>query len=52
MIQVGAMRLSYKSAKQGESRTWRYKDIDSISTSGPFQLTVTTFEHAMSIMAT
>ena len=30
-------------AKDG-SRTWRYGDIDNISSSGPFQLTVTTFE--------
>ena len=26
------------------SRTWRYSDIDNISSSGPFQLTITTFE--------
>jgi hypothetical protein len=26
------------------SRTWRYRDIDNIGSSGPFRLTVTTFE--------
>jgi len=46
MIQVGPDEIVYKSAKPGESRTWRYQDIDNISTSGPFQLTITTFERA------
>ena len=27
-----------------ESRRWRYQDIQNISSSGPFQLTITTFE--------
>jgi len=27
------------------SRTWRYRDIDNIGSSGPFRLTITTFEH-------
>jgi hypothetical protein len=31
-------------ASSGDSRTWRYSDIRSISSSGPFQLTITTFE--------
>jgi len=46
VIQVGPDEVVYKSAKPGESRTWRYEDIDSISSSGPFQLTFTTFERA------
>ena len=46
VIQVGLDEIVYKSAKPGESRTWRYQDIDSISSSGPFQLTFTTFERA------
>ena len=46
VIQVGPDEIVYKSAKPGESRTWRYQDIDSISSSGPFQLTITTFERA------
>jgi hypothetical protein len=44
VLHVGMDRLIYSSDKAGESRTWRYKDIENISTSGPFQLTVTTFE--------
>ncbi len=46
VLQVGADVIVYKSQKEGESRTWRYEDIENISSSGPFQLTVTTFERA------
>lgn len=46
VIQVGPDEIVYKSAKPAESRTWRYQDVDSISSSGPFQLTITTFERA------
>ena len=42
----GPDEIVYKSAKEAESRTWRYEDIDNISSSGPFQLTITTFERA------
>ncbi len=45
---VGEDRIVYRSGKEEESRTWRYADIDNISTSGPFQLTVTTFERSRS----
>jgi hypothetical protein len=40
--------IAYSTAAAGESRTWRYSDIDSISSSGSFQLTITTFERARS----
>lgn len=46
VLQVGRDAIVYKSAKKNESRTWRYEDIDNISSSGPFQLTITTFERA------
>jgi hypothetical protein len=46
VLQVGPDEIVYKSAKPGESRTWRYQDIDNIGSSGPFQLTITTFERA------
>ncbi len=42
----GADRIVYKTGAKDASRTWRYTDIDNISTSGPFQLTITTFERA------
>ncbi len=46
VLQVEGDAIVYRSQKQGESRTWRYEDIENISSSGPFQLTVTTFERA------
>lgn len=46
VLEVGAGEIVYKSKKAGQSRTWRYEDIENISSSGPFQLTITTFEHA------
>jgi hypothetical protein len=46
VLQVGTEVIVYQSADKSESRTWRYEDIDNISTSGPFDLTVTTFERA------
>jgi hypothetical protein len=43
---VGKDRIVYRTDKKGESRTWRYSDIDNVSSSGPFELTLTTFERA------
>jgi len=37
-------RIVYKTARPGQSRTWRLADIDNISTSGPFDLTLNTLE--------
>lgn len=45
-LQVGADAIVYRSADKAESRTWRYEDIENISSSGPFELTITTFERA------
>jgi hypothetical protein len=46
VLQAGASQIVYKSEKEGASRTWRYEDIDNIASSGPFELTITTFERA------
>ena len=46
VLQVGPSRIVYKTERKGNSRTWRYQDIENISTSGPFQLTLTTFERS------
>ena len=46
VLQVGADRIVYRTTKKDLSRTWRYADIENISTSGPFQLTLTTYERA------
>ena len=39
-------RIVFDAGRTGESRTWRFADIDTISASGPFDFTITTFEHA------
>jgi hypothetical protein len=39
-----AESVVYSTPKKDESRTWRYSDIDSISSSDRFQLTITTLE--------
>jgi hypothetical protein len=46
VLQVGADEIVYKSERSTESRTWRFQDIENVSTSGPFQLTIVTFERA------
>ncbi len=46
VLQVGPDEIVYASEKKGESRTWRFEDIENISSSGPFQLTITTYERA------
>jgi hypothetical protein len=45
-IIVGTDRVVYVTDSPEESRTWRIKDIDVVSTSGPFDLTITTFERS------
>ncbi len=47
VLAFGEDRIVYASDKKNESRTWRYADIDSISSSGPFQLTITSYERAL-----
>lgn len=46
VLQVGPVQVVYKSANAKASRTWRDEDIDNVSSSGPFDLTITTFERA------
>jgi hypothetical protein len=41
---VYADRLVYESATPGASRTWRDADIRSVSTAGPFEFTLESFE--------
>jgi hypothetical protein len=43
-LTFGAEAVIYSTPAKDDSRTWRYSDIDNIGSSGPFQLTVTTFE--------
>lgn len=43
---AAADRLVYRTQKPGDSRTWLYSDIESISSADPYQLTITTYERA------
>src|ERR1051326_7660150 len=43
---VGKELIAFRTDSPGGSRIWRIKDIDSISSSGPFDLTITTFERS------
>ena len=38
-------RVVFRTAKPGESRTWRLSDIDNIASAGPFDFSVVTMEH-------
>jgi hypothetical protein len=40
----GADAIAWSTASKDDSRTWRYQDIANISSSGPFDLSVTTLE--------
>ena len=40
----GTDAILYSTPSHGDSRIWRYSDIDSINSSGPFQLSIVTFE--------
>lgn len=47
LLQIGPDQIVYNSAKGDQTRSWRYEDIDNINSSGPFELTITTFERAI-----
>jgi hypothetical protein len=44
VVLVGADRVVYESSRHGESRTWRIEDLENVSSSGEFDLTITTHE--------
>jgi len=46
MLRFGPDWISYATKEGEDARTLRYADIDNISSSGPFQLTITTFERS------
>jgi len=48
LLKVGRERVVFETGKAGHARTWRYEDIENVSTNGPFQLTLTTHERAKS----
>jgi hypothetical protein len=44
MMTIDSTGAAFSTPAKDASRTWRYRDIDNISSSGPFRLTITTFE--------
>jgi hypothetical protein len=44
VVLVGADSVVYRSSQPGESRTWRTGDLENVSSSGAFDLTITTHE--------
>ena len=44
ILAFGSDLVVYTTPSRGQSRTWRYSDIENISSSGRFQLTLTTLE--------
>ena len=42
----GRDRIVFASGRPDDSRTWRISDLENISSSGPFELTIVTFERA------
>ena len=38
--------LTFRAEKPDESRTWRWGDIEKVSSAGPYELTLTTYERA------
>jgi hypothetical protein len=44
ILRFASDHIVYKTDRAEASRTWRYQDIDNISTSDPYQLTLTTYE--------
>jgi hypothetical protein len=46
VLQVGSDGIVFKTDRTRQSRTWRYQDIENVSTSDRYQLTLTTYERA------
>ena len=46
VLEFGRDRIVFASDRPDDSRTWRIADIENISSSGPFELTIVTFEKA------
>lgn len=40
--------IVFRTSRRGEARTWRFQDIENVSTAGPFQFTLTSFERSKS----
>jgi hypothetical protein len=46
MLEIGDEHIIYKTAVPKDSRIWRYRDISSIGTTGPYRLRLTSMDRA------
>jgi hypothetical protein len=46
MLEFGPDWIAFSTKDKERSRTWRYSDIENISSSGPYEFTITTFERS------
>lgn len=46
ILKFAPERVIFSTDRPGRSRTWRWRDIDNLSSSGPFELTLISFERA------
>jgi hypothetical protein len=46
VLLIGSDRIAFETHDKGVSRTWRIGDIEMVSSSGPFDLAITTFERS------
>lgn len=46
VLEIGEETVIYRTDAPKDSRTWRYQDISSVGTTGPFQLRFTAFDRA------
>jgi hypothetical protein len=46
MLAIGDEYIIYKTAVPKDSRIWRYQDISSVGTTGPYQMRLTSMDRA------
>lgn len=46
VLKVGPDRIVYETSRKHHSRAWRYQDIDNVSSSDDYELTLVTYERA------
>jgi hypothetical protein len=43
-VEIGEQQVAYRTSHSSDSRIWRYEDLSSIGSTGPFQLRISTME--------
>ncbi|MBI4905745.1 MAG: hypothetical protein HY820_19080 [Acidobacteria bacterium] len=46
VLRIAGGEISYSTAAKAASRTWRFSDVENISSSGPYELTLSTYERS------